>query len=82
MWNSYQPERISGFETFRPAHWSRQGFAVNSAKRKKVLIEILPLRYSLGVAVWQWLLGLVGVVVLYAVLQIGGKEKKGCSQLG
>jgi len=36
---------------------------------------------SMGVAAWQWLLGLAGVVILYAVLQIGGKEKKGWAQL-
>ncbi|MBT9159119.1 MAG: hypothetical protein DDT27_00679 [Dehalococcoidia bacterium] len=54
--------------------WAFWGYVLSSIAG--VIVSV-----SMGVPVWQWLLGLAGVVVLYAVLQIGGKEKKGWSQL-
>jgi uncharacterized membrane protein len=54
--------------------WAFWGYVVSSIA--SVIVSML-----MGAAVWQWLLGLVGVVVLYAVLQIGGEEKKGWPQL-
>jgi hypothetical protein len=43
-------------------------------------IIVLILNLSSGVGIGQSLLGLLGVVILYAVLQIGG-ENKGWTQL-
>ncbi|MCL0103755.1 hypothetical protein M1O51_04000 [Dehalococcoidia bacterium] len=54
--------------------WAFWGYVLSSIAG--AIVSVL-----MGAQVWQSLLGLAGVVVLYAVLQIGGKEKKGWSQL-
>ncbi|MCL0039229.1 hypothetical protein M1N46_03235 [Dehalococcoidia bacterium] len=54
--------------------WAFWGYVLSSIAG--AIVSVL-----MGAPVWQSLLGLAGVVVLYAVLQIGGKEKKGWSQL-
>ena len=54
--------------------WAFWGYAVSS-------IALIIVNVLMGVPLWQSLSSLTGIVVLYAVLQIGGKEKKGWLQL-
>ncbi|MCI2425802.1 hypothetical protein LM599_07445 [Candidatus Acetothermia bacterium] len=54
--------------------WAFWGYVVTSIASAIVSI-------TMGTPAWQWLLGLTGVVILYGVLQIGGEEKKGWTQL-
>lgn len=58
---------------FRWKKWGFWGFLGSS-------LSILVVNFSIGVSPGQALSGLVGVAILYGVLQIGG-EKKGWSQL-
>ena len=54
--------------------WAFWGYVVSSIVG--VYVSAL-----MGAAMWQLVLSLAGIVVFYAVLHIGGKEKKGWSQL-
>jgi hypothetical protein len=58
---------------FKWKKWGFWGFLVSS-------IVALIVNLSIGLGFGQSLLGLMGIVLLYAVLQIG-KEKKGWSQM-
>jgi len=54
--------------------WGFFGFAGSAA-------IIFIINVAVGLGIFQTLLGLAGVVLLYGVLQIGKEEKKGWSQL-
>lgn len=59
---------------FRWKKWGFYGFAASS-----VLVFILNL--AIGLKLWQSIAGLVGIAILYGVLQIGDQASKGWPQL-
>ena len=54
--------------------WAFWGYLVSS-------IAMVVVNVEMGAPLWQSILNLAGVAILFAVLHIGGKEKKGWSQL-
>ena len=64
---------VCAIALFKWKKWGFWGLLVSS-------IVVLIVNLSIGLGIGQSLFGLVGIVLLYAVLHIG-KEKKGWSQL-